>query len=65
MDVEVGQSIGKFIKLETLWACIYTTINIDNTGMTEEMVIVMAKRLPQLRTLSVNYLLYRNKLVQK
>jgi hypothetical protein len=49
MDMEVGRSIGKYLsKLERLIACIYTNINIVDTGMTEEMAIIIARRLPLL-----------------
>jgi hypothetical protein len=49
MDVEVGHSIGKYlIKLERLNASIYTNINLGNTGVTEEMATMIAKRLPRL-----------------
>jgi hypothetical protein len=56
MDVEVGYSIGKYlIKLKKLKACIYNTINVVNTGLTEEMVTMIAKRLPQLKDFIIHY----------
>jgi hypothetical protein len=62
MDVEVGYSIGKYLsKLETLEACIYTTINTDNTGMTEEITTMIAKKLPQLKRLSICNSMYSNR----
>jgi hypothetical protein len=50
MDVEVGYSVGKYhSKLEYLRARIYTNINVEDTGLTEEMAAIIARRLPQLK----------------
>jgi hypothetical protein len=47
MDEEVGDSIINYLsKLETLYASIYGKINVDRTRMTEEMVIIILRRLP-------------------
>jgi hypothetical protein len=51
--MEVGHSIAKYLtKLEALFACILTIIiNVNDAILTEEMVIMIAKRLPQLKEL--------------
>jgi hypothetical protein len=49
MDVEVWHSIAKyFFKLERLIVQTYDTIS---TGMTEEMMTIIAKNQPQLKRL--------------
>jgi hypothetical protein len=55
IDVEVVHAIVKYLsKLKILEASIYSTINAGWIGMTEEMAIIIAKRLPQLLSLSNN-----------
>jgi hypothetical protein len=56
MDVEVGINISKcLVKLETLSANTNITINAGDTDVTEEMAIMIAKRLPQLKEFVINH----------
>jgi hypothetical protein len=46
MDMEVGYSIAKYLsKLERIVTCTYINIHVDCMDITEEVEIVIAKRL--------------------